>query len=150
MGLWVLSVIVAIVDQGIKYYIQSTMLLEESIPVINGVFHITYILNPGAAFGMLKHQTTLFLVVAIGLVVALGFYTRIIMAGHWGLRLGAGLLAGGAVSNAIDRAAAGHVVDFLDFRIWPVFNLADVAIVTGMGCLVYVVVFLPQTLPGAD
>ena len=64
------------------------------------------------------------------------------------LRLGVGLLAGGAIGNLIDRVTTGYVVDFLDFRIWPVFNTADVAIVTGVGCLMYTMLFLSENLWG--
>lgn len=57
------------------------------------------------------------------------------------------MLAGGAIGNLIDRVITGYVVDFLDFSIWPVFNSADVAIVTGVGCVMYTMLFLPETLP---
>lgn len=148
--MWVLLLasVVAIIDQGIKNYIQSHMTLGMSIPVIDGVFHITYILNPGAAFGLLAHQTALFLVVALAIFAALAYFYRQISAGHWLLRLGTGLLAGGAAGNVIDRVKTGYVVDFLDFRIWPVFNSADVAIVTGVGCLMYIMLVLPEMLQG--
>jgi len=144
-----LAIAVAAIDQGIKYYVQSHMTLGMSIPVINSVFHITYILNPGAAFGMLEHQTKLFVVVAFILLASLVYFYRQIAAGHWLLRLGAGLLAGGAAGNVIDRVTTGYVVDFLDFRIWPVFNSADIAIVTGVSCLIYILLFLPEMLPGS-
>lgn len=144
MPVLILAVIVAVVDQGIKYYIQSHMTLGLSIPVVNQVFHITYILNPGAAFGLLEHQTKLFVAVAFGMLAALLYFYRHIAAGHWLLRLGTGLLAGGAIGNLIDRIKTGYVVDFLDFRIWPVFNSADIAIVTGVGCLIYSMLRYPE------
>ena len=132
-----LAAVVAIVDQGIKYYIQSYMVLGMSIPVITGAFHITYILNPGAAFGVLAYQTKLLVAVVIIMLVASLYYYRRIETGHWLLRLGVGLVTGGAAGNVIDRLKTGYVVDFLDFRIWPVFNFADITIVVGMGCLIY-------------
>lgn len=146
MPVLVLAIAIAIVDQGIKYYIQSHMTLGMSIPVINGVFHITYILNPGAAFSILENQTTLLVAVAVSMLAALAYCYRYIAAGPWLLRLGVGLLAGGAIGNLIDRVTTGYVVDFLDFRIWPVFNTADVAIVTGVGCLMYTMLFLSENL----
>ena len=144
----VLAIAIAIIDQGIKYYVQSHMTLGMSIPVFNEVFHITYILNPGAAFSILENQTTLLVAVTVGMLAALTYYYRHIAAGPWLLRLGVGLLAGGAIGNLIDRVTTGYVVDFLDFRIWPVFNLADVAIVTGVSCLMYTMLFLSKNLPG--
>ena len=150
MPVLLLAIIVAAVDQGIKYYVQSHMTLGMSVPVINGVFHLTYILNPGAAFGILEHQTKLFVAVAVSMLAAVVYFYLHIAAGHWLLRLGIGLLAGGAVGNVIDRVTTGYVVDFLDFRVWPVFNSADIAIVTGVGCLIYTTLFLPETLPGSN
>lgn len=142
----VLAIAIVIIDQGIKYYVQSHMTLGMSIPVINGVFHITYILNPGAAFSILENQTTLLVAVTVGMLVALTYYYRHIAAGPWLLRLGVGLLVGGAIGNLIDRVTTGYVVDFLDLRIWPVFNFADVAIVTGVSCLMYTLLFLSENL----
>ena len=60
------------------------------------------------------------------------------------LKLGAGLLTGGAVGNLIDRIRLGQVVDFFDFRIWPIFNVADIGIVCGIACLAYVLLFMPE------
>lgn len=150
MPVLVLAVVVAVVDQVIKNYVQSHMALGTSMPIINGAFRITYILNPGAAFGLFEHQTKLFVVVAVGMLAALVYFYRYIAAGHWILRFGAGLLAGGAAGNVIDRVTTGYVVDFLDFRIWPVFNSADIAIVTGVGCIIYTMLFMPETMPGGN
>ncbi|TCL37193.1 signal peptidase II [Anaerospora hongkongensis] len=150
MPVLVLAIVSALIDQGIKYYVQSQMTLGMSIPVINGVFHITYILNPGAAFSILEHQTILLMAVTVGMLAALVYFYGHIAAGPWLMRLGAGLLAGGAIGNLIDRVKTGYVVDFLDFRIWPVFNSADVAIVTGVSLLMYTMLFFPETLPGGN
>ena len=84
----VLVLAIAIGDQGIKYYVQSHMTLGMSIPVIDGVFHITYILNPGAAFSILENQTTLLVAVAVIMLAALAYFYRHIAAGPWLLRLG--------------------------------------------------------------
>lgn len=150
MTVLVLAVVVATIDQGIKYYVQSHMTLGMSIPVITGVFHITYILNPGAAFGILEYQTKFFVAIAVIMLAALVYFYRHIAAGHRLLRFGAGLLAGGAAGNVIDRVTTGYVVDFLDFRIWPVFNSADIAIVTGVGCIIFTMLFMPETMPGGN
>jgi signal peptidase II len=108
-----------------------------SIPIIPNIFHITFVLNPGAAFGILEHQTA-FLVVVAGIMVAavLYFYPHIPHKDHYLLRLGIGLMMGGAIGNVIDRVKTGYVIDFFDFRIWPVFNIADMSIVIGVGCII--------------
>ncbi|EGO63233.1 signal peptidase II [Acetonema longum] len=136
MPILLLAVTIILLDQWVKYYVQTHMTLGMSIPVVPDIFHITYILNPGAAFGILEHQTTIFIAVAILLVVAVVYFYPRIPKGCRLLRLGIGLQVGGAVGNVIDRIRTGYVVDFLDFRIWPVFNIADMAIVIGVGCIV--------------
>jgi signal peptidase II len=133
---------VVFIDQLSKFYIQKHMVLGMSMPIVEDVFHITYVLNPGAAFGLFEHQTLFFLVVAVCLVIsAIYFYPRIPKQYRL-LRLGTGLLVGGAVGNVIDRIKTGYVVDFFDFRIWPVFNVADTAIVCGVGCIIFTMIYL--------
>lgn len=142
MPILLLILTVVIFDQFSKFYIQSHLSLGMSIPVIADIFHITYILNPGAAFGILEHQTMIFVAIAIGMVVAVLYFYPRIPRGHYPLRLGIGLMVGGALGNVIDRVKTGYVIDFFDFRIWPVFNVADIAIVTGVGLIVYSLIYL--------
>ena len=131
MPIFFMAVLIIIVDQYSKNYIQTTMLQGMSIPVVSNIFHITYVLNPGAAFGLLQHQTAFLIGVAILLVLAVFYFYRTIPANKL-LHYSLGLLVGGAIGNVIDRIRLGYVVDFFDFRIWPVFNVADVAIVSGV------------------
>lgn len=142
MPILILAVVIVAVDQLSKHYIQSTMLPGMSVPVVDNIFHITYILNPGAAFGILEHQTVFFIGVALVLFAALAYFYPRLPAGNRVLRAGIGLQAGGAVGNLIDRVRTGYVVDFFDFRIWPVFNIADIAIVTGVGLIIYSLLYL--------
>lgn len=136
MPILLLAAIVVAFDQWSKYYVESHMQLGMSIPLIENVFHLTYVLNPGAAFGMLEHRTSFFIVVALLLVAAVVYFYPRIPPGHLLLRTGIGLQVGGAVGNVIDRVKTGYVVDFFDFRIWPVFNIADMAIVGGVGMII--------------
>lgn len=136
MPILLLAAVIITVDQWSKQYIESHMQLGMSIPVIENVFHLTYVLNPGAAFGMLEHRTSFFIIVAVLLVAAVIYFYPRIPQGHRLLRIGIGLQVGGAVGNVIDRVKTGYVVDFFDFRIWPVFNVADIAIVTGVGMII--------------
>ncbi|MEE0457476.1 MAG: signal peptidase II [Anaerovibrio sp.] len=132
-----IGILVFILDQLVKHAVLVSMHLGESIPIIKEVFHITFVLNPGAAFGMLEHQRWIFIVVALLVVVlALVFYKHI-QRESLITRIGAGLLLGGALGNLLDRIQSGLVVDFLDFRIWPVFNIADIAICGGVAMLIW-------------
>ncbi len=145
MALIGLSTIVVLLDQATKYWIQSRMAYGESNPVISGVFHITYILNPGAAFGILENKTWFFVMVALLLLAGVAYIYPRLPSNQPLLKWGAGLLVGGAVGNLIDRVRIGYVIDFFDFRIWPIFNVADICIVCGVGCLVYVLLTTPDS-----
>lgn len=126
-----------LVDQLSKIIIQSLLGRGESIPVLPPLFYLTYVLNPGAAFGILANQTVLFIVAAILAIGGVMAGYRRLPAGRILLHLGLGLTVGGAAGNLADRLRFGQVVDFLDFRVWPVFNLADTAIVIGAGLLIW-------------
>ena len=131
------SFLLVLADQAVKLGIARTMRLGESIPVLSGIFHITYIENPGAAFGMLANQRWFFILAGILVILAACvMYRRLSETGRL-VRLGAALLLGGAVGNLIDRIRLGRVIDFLDFRVWPVFNIADIGICVGVACLIY-------------
>ena len=138
-----LSILIIAVDQATKYWIQSRMAYGESWPVIADIFHITYILNPGAAFGILENKTWFFIAVAIVLLAGVGYlYPR--LPNHRLVKVGTGLLVGGAVGNLIDRVRIGYMIDFFDFRIWPIFNVADICIVCGVACLAYFLLLTPD------
>lgn len=124
-----------VIDQLSKYIVMQNMFLGQSIALVKGIFHLTYIQNPGAAFGILAGKTWFFVGVTLLVLGAMAFgYRWIKQAGtlyQWAL----GLVAGGAIGNLIDRIRFSGVIDFLDFRIWPVFNLADTAICLGVGLI---------------
>ena len=132
-----IGILVFIIDQLVKHLVVSTMHLGQSLPVIKGIFHITYVLNPGAAFGMLEHQRWFFILVALAAVLLGAAFYKKLQQESFLMRSGAGLLLGGAVGNLADRIQSGLVVDFLDFRVWPVFNIADIAICAGAGMLIF-------------
>lgn len=126
-----------LLDQLTKYYVMNHFLLGESLPVIPNVFHLTYIINRGAAFGMLTNQRWFFLAVAFVLIIVYGFYRKRVNNGPLSLRVGTALLIAGAIGNGIDRYVLHGVVDFFDFRIWPIFNIADIGICVGVVCVIY-------------
>lgn len=125
------ALILIFLDQISKYWVRQYMSPAESIPVIKNVFHITYVENTGIAFGLFPGANFVFVTLSALIVVG------IILWGKKGLvklgkeRLYLGLILGGAVGNLVDRLRFGFVVDFLDFRVWPVFNLADASVCIG-------------------
>ena len=131
------ALLVIIFDQLTKYYVVSNFYLGESVPVIEHIFHWTYILNPGAAFGMFEGSRWFFVVIAIGVLVGIWYMKDEINEGGWMMQYGAALFGGGAIGNLIDRARSGLVIDFFDFRIWPVFNVADIAICVGVAMILW-------------
>lgn len=137
MWLFVLPLAVVILDQFSKYIVVENMALGESIPIIEEVFHLTYILNPGAAFGMFAHNRLFFMAIAVIVIGIIIWARREILASPWEVKAGCGLFLGGAIGNLIDRARQGLVIDFFDFRIWPVFNIADIAICIGVGLIIW-------------
>jgi signal peptidase II len=143
--LFVLLVVgVLVLDQSTKLYVHTTFMLHESRPVIANFFHLTYVRNPGAAFGLLARQhpdfRRLFFPVVTGVaVLVLLFYFSRIPSQRFLTLWGVGLIVGGAVGNGLDRLWLGQVIDFLDFYWqtyhWPAFNVADSAICIGVGLL---------------
>ncbi len=131
---------VIIIDQITKYMVVKNFFLGESIPVIPNIFHWTYILNKGAAFGMLEGSRWLFVVVALAVSSGIWYFRDELGKEPLMVRLGAALFAGGAVGNLIDRILHGAVIDFFDFRIWPIFNVADIAICIGVGLVLWKII----------
>lgn len=134
---YLIAIIWLLFDQVSKYYVMNHFVLGESLPVIQNVFHFTYIINRGAAFGMLTNQRWFFLAVALVLIIVYGIYRKQVNNGPLVLRIGSALLISGAIGNGIDRYILHGVVDFLDFRIWPIFNIADIGICIGVVCIIY-------------
>lgn len=134
---YLIVIIWLVLDQVSKYYVMNHFAIGESVSVIQNVFHLTYIINRGAAFGMLANQRWFFLVVAFILIIVYAIYHKKVNCGPISLRIGSALLISGAIGNGIDRYALHGVVDFFDFRIWPIFNVADIGICVGVACIIY-------------
>lgn len=119
-------------DRLTKHLVSQKLYLGQSIPVIQDIFHITLTHNRGAAFGILRNQLPLFVIVALIAIVMilLGFRNNQYRLRPF-YRLSLALILAGAAGNLIDRLTLGYVIDFLDLRVWPVFNIADSAISTG-------------------
>ena len=133
MILKVLSVssFIVIVDRLTKYILFRNLSEGESVRVVPGLFHITLVLNSGAAFGLFKGRSVFFTLSTAFVIVFICFYIWRGKCRDLLILAALGLILGGAVGNLIDRVVFGYVIDFLDFRIWPVFNIADASITIG-------------------
>ena len=136
------SAIMVLADQISKTVIRTTMTLYESITVIPGFFHLTYITNDGMAFGInFPFGIYIFSAISIILTIILFYYLWTIRYESILIRSGVAMILAGAIGNLIDRLFLGEVVDFLDFMIgdlhWYVFNLADSYVTIGMGIILY-------------
>ena len=130
---------VFLVDRALKALIVARYAEGDGFPVLPGIFHITRVNNTGAAFGLMKGLTPI--LIAISLVCVIFLATSLWRASDHrnvsGVRAMAfSLVMAGALGNLVDRVFYGYVIDFLDFRVWPVFNLADISICVGAGLIV--------------
>lgn len=117
-------------DQASKAFISAKIQLHQTVPVINGILGITLVHNRGAAFGILRNQVYLFIITSIAAVVLIYFALKDNRRNKYYV-VCLSLILAGALGNLIDRLCFGYVIDFLNFYIWPVFNIADSAITVG-------------------
>ncbi len=129
---WIVTLFSVTLDQLTKLAV--SLFLEEGVShsLIPGIFHLTLVHNQGIAFGLFNDQGSLLLVLIAASVLILLVFSFRSMANDRFHQMIYGFIIGGAIGNLIDRFRLGYVVDFLDFRIWPVFNLADTWITIGV------------------
>ncbi|MBK5245900.1 MAG: signal peptidase II [Peptostreptococcaceae bacterium] len=140
---YILILAVIVFDQLSKYYIQTNMDLNNSIPVIEGFFSITYIQNTGAAFSLLQGKTVVLILIQFFVILAIVVYVFLKKNPlHWTLLVSLAFIIGGGAGNLIDRISHGYVVDFLHFHFWPIFNIADISVCIGCGLLIIYVFFI--------
>ena len=127
--------LIIIIDQITKFFVE-TNLINTRIPVIDNIFYLTYLQNTGGAWGVLENNKTIFIIAIPIILIVIIIYllknkniSRLENIGYC-------MLIGGAIGNYIDRIIRGYVVDFIDFVIWPVFNVADIAVVVGVGLII--------------
>lgn len=121
-----------LVDRVSKLLVTSRVLPGESIEVIPGLLLITHVKNPGVAFGLLSGLAWVSVPISAAAAVAVVLYVYRSRRNPKVSPLGLGLGLGGVVGNLADRVMSGVVTDFVDVRVWPVFNLADAAIVIAL------------------
>ena len=133
LALWLYAAAAAVyaVDRVTKWLVQRHLEGRPPVDVIPGVVRLRFTTNTGGAFGLFGGQAWLFFLatLVVCVVIAAGSFRLESMA----TAIGLGLILGGALGNLTDRLVRGHrgVIDFIDFRVWPVFNAADSAIVIG-------------------
>ncbi len=140
--LGLVSLVVLVLDQATKLYIDSRFALYESVTVLENFFHITYVRNKGAAFGILSdsaYRIPFFIAVATLAALGILWYLKSLSDNQRLLHFALSLVFSGAVGNLIDRIRIGEVIDFLDVHWyqyhWPAFNVADSAICVGVALL---------------
>ncbi|MBW2966552.1 signal peptidase II [Candidatus Woesearchaeota archaeon] len=137
--IFLISLSIIILDQLIKFIIIKKIPLNSSIKIIPKIFSLTHIHNYGAAFGLFQNASQLliwFSIIIIGVILYM--YDKIPKEKI--IQIFVALVLGGTLGNLIDRIRFGYVIDFLNFKIWPAFNLADSAITIGIiGLIIYLI-----------
>lgn len=138
MTVFSIALIAVLIDQITKLLIKTNFQLNQGIPLVKDVFHLRYIRNFGAGFGIMQQQTWILIFISITVIGVILYYLDRIKDKEILLQFLVGFVLGGTIGNLIDRVSYGSVIDFLDFRIWPVFNFADGFVTIGIiGLVVY-------------
>ncbi|MCK5107965.1 MAG: signal peptidase II [Nanoarchaeota archaeon] len=124
-----------ILDQLTKYF--AVKHLTKSFPIIKNIFHFTLVKNTGIGFGLLRESNTLLIFLTIAILGLIIYYFRY-LSDDRKYNIGISLVTAGALSNLIDRIVRHNIIDFIDFRIWPVFNIADSLILVGIVWLIII------------
>lgn len=135
-----------LIDQFVKHLVRSNMVQGQSIPILQNIFHLTYIENPGAAFGILANHRLLFLLLT-AVITGIMFYLYLQLNNKKSpAAFSLALVISGALGNFIDRFFRGTVTDMFDFQIWPIFNIADICICLGLAGLCYLLLIKGEEL----
>ncbi len=133
--------LVIVIDRIAKFLIFNNLFEGQSVEVIPKIFHITLVLNTGTVFGLFKDRNQFFIVASFIVIALIVIYAWFGKNRDLVILSALGLILGGAIGNLIDRLTFGYIIDFLDFRIWPVFNIADSSITVGAGALILKLLF---------
>jgi len=147
---WAIVIAVLALDQGAKALVRADIAEGASIPLLSGVFHLTHVRNMGAGFGLFPGRQPVFVLTTTVVLVVIAAYWRRSRPDAWPIVVALGAITGGSIGNAIDRLMLGAVTDFFDFTLidFPVFNVADSAIVVGVGILIGWLLLVPD--PNAE
>jgi len=150
MQLYLAAIFVFLFDQISKAIIISKFSLGESIKVLGNFLYFTYVQNTGIAFGFLAGQKFLILLNALIVIFIVVFFKEKFSENKKWNNLFLGLIVGGAVGNIVDRLRFSYVIDFIDLRFWPVFNVADSFICIGVALYAIAMFVEPENLSGEN
>ena len=135
--IFMIASVAFLIDRITKSIAVNNLFLGQPSKVIPGIFNLTLVLNRGTAFGLFKGWTILFIILSVAVIAGIIIYVLrnkgIDILLSWAL----GLILGGALGNLFDRLRFGCVIDFFDFRVWPVFNVADSCLTVGVLILIF-------------
>ena len=142
--IFIIVLIILVLDQISKFLATKFLTLNQPLPLEINFFSFTLVHNTGAAFGIFKNQGVFFIIISVAAIVLI--ISALKKNRHLKLYcFSLSLILAGAIGNLIDRVFRGYVIDFLDFHIWPVFNLADSAITIGAILLGYSIICIPKS-----
>lgn len=140
-------IVIVILDLWTKHWVTSSLRVHQAIEVIPDFFWITHVRNTGAAWSIFSSHTWILTIISMVATLGLLYYYMTHRHPFW-VRLGLVLMIAGTFGNLVDRLFIGAVRDFLSFNIfgymWPVFNVADMSLVVGVGCLILDMVLHPD------
>ncbi len=126
-----ISLFIILLDQLTKYLVTKHIELSQSIAIINDVFYLTYVKNTGAGFGILEGWNTPLIFISLIVFGIILFYIDKLVK-EKSMHIPIALILGGVIGNLLNRIFLGYIVDFIDFMIWPAFNVADSCITIGI------------------
>jgi len=138
------AIAILVADQVAKYFARVNLVEGVTIPLVPHVLNLTYVHNMGAAFGLFPGRQPVFIATSCFVLFAVAAYWRRAKPREWPVVVALGMVTAGALGNLIDRALSGPVTDFLQFAFlpeFPVFNIADMGIVCGVGVLALWILF---------
>ncbi|NQT29035.1 MAG: signal peptidase II [Candidatus Saganbacteria bacterium] len=140
MFFYPLALAIILIDQALKYFVEKSMYLGQSIPLIHGLLKLTYVRNTGAAFSLFSGFSPLLVVIGVVVVAVVIYFHYRVPKDNYMLQVGLAFILGGSLGNIIDRIFRSYVIDYIDFGFWPVFNFADMMI--NLGVLLVVICVL--------
>ncbi|MBQ3184648.1 MAG: signal peptidase II [Firmicutes bacterium] len=142
---YLIAAAVIVFDRVVKKLVVSNMVPWETIPVIEDIFHFTYVQNRGAAFSMWQGQWIILIGFPLA-AIAVGLILIYLKRNKWDklMLTSVAMICGGGLGNLIDSIMLGYVVDLFDFRVFPVFNIADIFICVGCGLMILDVLFFER------
>ena len=135
--LYSVTAVILLFDQLSKFLAVCFLKPINSVPIFPHIFHLSFVENSGIAFGLFQGHPEFWMLIITLSVFCLGVISFFFRKQSFLHRLAFGFILGGATGNWIDRLRFDHVIDFLDFRIWPVFNIADSFITIGVFLFVW-------------